>query len=69
MGANVEPGRVYRRPGSGPQPTPVPTRGDIAAALYRSPAAADVVDGFGLSTSTCNELADAVLALLQGPGQ
>lgn len=62
----IEPGRVYRRPGSGPRPAP--TRGDIAAALYRSPAAADVIDGFGLTTSTCNDLADAVLALFREPG-
>jgi addiction module HigA family antidote len=37
-----------------------PTRGDIAAALYRSPTAAD----FRLNTEACNQLADAVTALL-----
>ena len=37
-----------------------PTRGDIAAALYRSPTAAD----FRLSTNACNLLADVVVALL-----
>lgn len=37
-----------------------PTRGDVAAALFRSPTAAD----FRLTTDACNLLADAVLALL-----
>lgn len=39
-----------------------PTRGDIAAALYRSPTAAD----YSLGTKACNLLADAVLDLLSG---